>query len=166
MIEYDNPPPDVAERYITANQSSNLKCDTRADAPIGSTGILIAVGWSPSRIGAALMRLYSKPDRNGLEQVHQQIMIQAEYWGIERSAAVSAAVLSWWLRRVCGTCHGVRLEAIADTPSLSSRPCRACKGTGEAKLAYGAEGKRLAEWLDVCKVHAAASIRKRLRPAK
>ena len=154
--------PDVAERYITAAQSSNLRCDTREDAPIGSTGILIAVGWSPSRVGAALMRLHSKTDRNGLEQVHAQLMLQAEYWGIERPAAVSAAVLSWWLHRVCPVCHGVRFEAIAGTPSLSSRPCRACKGTGEAKLAYGDNGKRLAEWLDVCRVHATASVKKRL----
>lgn len=163
MIEQENPPPCIAERYITANQSSNLKCDTRADAPLGAVGLLVAAGWSPSRIGVALMRLHTRPDRNGLEQVHAQIMLQATFWGIERPAAVSAAVLSWWLRRVCGVCHGVRLEAIADTPSLSSRPCKACKGTGEAKLAYGDSGKRLAEWLDICKVHAAASIKKRLQ---
>ena len=163
MIEYSNPPPDISERYITASRSSNLRCETRDDAPIGSTGILIAAGWSPSRIGAALMRLHTKPDRAGLAQVHEQIMLQAQFWGIERPSSVSAAVLGWWLNRVCSTCHGVRLEAIADTPSLSSRPCKACKGTGEAKLAYGHNGKRLAEWLDVCKVHAAASIKKRLQ---
>lgn len=166
MIEIENPPPCTAERYISAGQSSNLRCETGDDAPMGDAAILIAAGWSASRIGAALMRLHSKPDRAGLEQVHAQIVIQAEFWGIERPAAVSAAVLSWWLTRVCDVCHGVRLEAIPDTPSLSSRPCKACKGTGEKKLAYGDNGKRLAEWLDNCKVHAAASIRKRLRPTQ
>lgn len=162
----DDNPITIAERYVNAGRSSNLRCETGEDAPMGDTAILIAAGWSPARIGAALMRLHTKVDRNGLEQVHAQIMIQAEFWGIERPAAVSAAVLSWWLRRVCGVCHGVRLEAIAGTPSLSSRLCHACKGTGEAKLAYGDNGKRLAEWLDNCKVHAAASIKKRLHTMK
>jgi hypothetical protein len=156
----------VEERYVAANQSSNLRLETGEDAPLGDAAVLIAAGWSASRIGAALMRLHTRIDRSGLEQVHEQIMMQAQYWGIERPASVSAAVLSWWLRRVCGTCHGVRLEAIADTPSLSSRPCKTCKGTGEAKLAYGHDGRRLADWLDNCKVHAAASIKKRLQNTK
>lgn len=155
--------PDVAERYITANQSSNLRCDTRSDAPIGSVGILVAVGWSPSRIGAALMRLHSKPDRNGLEQVHAQLMLQAEYWGIERPAAVSAAVLSWWLSHVCKPCSGVRFELIPGTPALSNRHCKACKGTGEAVLPHGSDGRRLVGFLDDCKSRATDSIKRRLR---
>ena len=161
----DTDTPTIAERYITATQSSNLRCETRADAPIGHTGMLIAVGWSPSRIGAALMRLQTKADRSGLEQVHEQIMIQAVKWNIERPAAVSAAVLAWWLNHVCGVCRGQRMEAIAGTPSLSSRPCKACKGTGEAKLAYGDGARRLAEWVENCKDHSVASVRKRLHAA-
>lgn len=156
----------IAERYVSATKSSNLRCDTGDDAPMGDTAILIASGWSPARIGAALMRLHTKPDRMGLEQVHTQLMVQAEVMGMERPAAVSAAVLSWWLDRACKVCKGVRLEAISGTPSLSANPCRSCDGTGQSKLAYGDGGRDLLEWLENCKDHAAASIKKRLHSMK
>ncbi len=162
----DTDAPDIAERYITAGQSSNLKCDTREDAPIGAVGLLVAVGWSPSRIGAALLRLHTKPDRGGLEQVHSQIMLQADRWGIERPAAVSAAVLSWWLAHVCGTCSGVRFELSPGAPSLSNRHCKACNGTGEKPIPHGSSGKRLAGFMDDCKSRAVASIRFRLKAMK
>lgn len=154
--------PCVAERYSTAIQSSNLRCETREDAPLGSTGILIAAGWSPSRIGASLLRLHTKTDRLGLEQVHSQIMIKANEWGIERPAAIAASVLAWWMRPTCAVCHGVCLEVVAGTPSLSAYNCKECDGTGKVRLGYGENGRRLAEWLENCKDHAVGSIKKRL----
>lgn len=166
MMRNDIDATTLEERYISAGNSSNLRCETREDAPLGDTAVLIAAGWSPSRIGALLMRLHTKPDRIGLEQAHQQIAIQAERWGFERPTAVAASVLAWWLNRACKACRGVRLEAIAGTPSLSSRQCRSCGGTGQAKLAYGDNGKQLLEWLENCKDHAAASIKKRLQAIK
>ena len=162
MIEQDNPAPCVAERYITASQSSSLKCETRDDAPIGAVGVLIAVGWSPSRIGAALMRLHSKPDRRALEQVHEQIITQAAYWGIERPEAVAASVLSWWLSHVCKSCGGVRFELIANTPALSNRHCKACRGSGETAIPHGSAGQRLTAWMDHCHERGAQSIKARL----
>ena len=158
--------PCVAERYVTANMSSNLKCETRDDAPLGAVGVVIAAGWSPARIGALLMRLHTRADRAGLEQVHEQIMLQAQAFGIERSAAVAAAVLSHWLKRACGACTGRKFELVAGTPSLSARPCKLCHGTGEAKLAYGDAGKRLSVFLDDCKSRAVDSIKSRLRATR
>jgi hypothetical protein len=158
----DNETPGIAERYLTATQSSNLRCETRDDAPIGHTGLLIAVGWSPSRIGAALLRLHTKADRTGLEQVHAQIMLQADRWGIERPAAVSAAVLAWWLSHVCKFCGGVRFELVANTPALSNRHCKACKGAGETPIPHGSAGKRLTAWMDHCHERGAQSIKARL----
>lgn len=163
MIEYENPPPCVAERYISAGQSSNLRCETRDDAPVGSVGVVIAAGWSPARIGAALMRMHTKIDRNTLEQVHEQILIQAARWKIERPDAVAASVLSWWLSHVCGKCSGVRFELVPGAPSLSARHCKACRGTGEKPIPHGEAGKRLATFMDDCKERGAASIRGRLK---
>lgn len=50
------------ERYVSATHSSNLRCETGEDAPLGDTAILIAAGWSPSRIGSAMLRLHSEYD--------------------------------------------------------------------------------------------------------
>lgn len=153
----------VEERYVAANQSSSLRCETRDDAPIGSIGIIIAAGWSPARIGALLMRLHTKPERMGLEQAHQQIAIQAARWGMDRPEAVAASVLAWWLSHVCGGCRGVRFELVTGSPALSNRHCKACKGSGEVAIPQGGAGKRLATWLDECKEASASSIMARLR---
>ena len=154
--------PDIEEQYISAGDSSNLRVEAerRSDADI-----LIAAGWSASRIGAALMRLYSKPDRVALEMVQTQVAMQAEKWRIERPDVVACAVIGWWLKKVCKACQGRRYEKIAGTPSLSTRHCSCCKGSGETPLPYGSAGKQLERLLDECVERAQASIKKRLRPA-
>lgn len=164
MIDTDAPT--IAERYVRAGSSSNLRCETGDDAPMGDAAILIAAGWSASRIGAALMRLHTKVDRTTLEQVHEQLTMQAERWRIEQPMTVAAAVLGWWLQHVCGKCHGVRFELVPGTPALSNRQCKACKGSGEDVIPYGNNGKRIAGFMDDCKSRAASGIRNRLKAMK
>lgn len=159
----DTETPGIEERYLTATMSSNMRLETREDAPVGAAGVMVAAGWSRSRIGAALIRLHSKVDRNGLEQVHGQIVVQAVRLGIERPEAVAASVLAWWMAKNCRVCTGRKFELIPGAPGLSNRQCKACRGTGEAKLAYGESGKRLAGWLDGCVEDGRASIGRRLR---
>ena len=65
--------PGVAERYSTAITSSNLKVE--ADKG-GAADLLIAAGWSPSRIGAALLRLQSEWDSS--EHPKQPTLAQAQ----------------------------------------------------------------------------------------
>ena len=156
----------IAERYVSATQSSNLRCETGDDAPMGDTAILIASGWSPARIGALLMRLHTKPERMGLEQAHQQIAIQAARWGMERPEAVAASVLAWWLSHICGKCSGVRFELVPGSPALSNRHCKLCKGSGEVAIPQGGAGKRLVGFMDDCKARATDSIKRRLRDMK
>ena len=156
----------VEERYISAGNSGNLRCETREDAPLGDTAVLIAAGWSPSRIGALLMRLHTKTDRMGVEQAHQQITTQAAYWHMERPEAVAAAVLSWWLSHVCLKCHGRRAERITGTPALSAMQCRHCHGTGAQPMPNGEAGRRLLGFMDDCKSLATDSIKRRLRPVQ
>lgn len=160
MIDTDAPT--IAERYVSAGNSSNLRCETGEDAPMGAAAIFIAAGWSQSRIGMALMRLHTKADRNGLEQVHVQIAMQAARWQIERPDAVAASVLAWWLSRICKTCHGVKFQLIPNTPALSAKQCKLCRGTGEMALPHGSDGRRMAAFMDDCKERAAQSIKNRL----
>lgn len=156
----------VEERYLTATNTSNLRCETREDAPVGSIGVIIAAGWSMSRIGALLMRLHTKPERMGLEQAHGQIALQAARWGSDRPEAIAASVLAWWLSHVCGKCHGVRFELVPGAPALSNRQCKACNGSGEVAIPHGSAGKRIATWLDDCKEANVDSIKARLRNLK
>lgn len=52
----------IEESYTSATASSDLRCETRDGAPRCDTDLLIAAGWSPSRIGAALLRLHTEWD--------------------------------------------------------------------------------------------------------
>ncbi len=54
--------PNIEESYTGAVATSNLKFDSREGSPTGAAGMLIAAGWSPTRLGAALMRLHSEWD--------------------------------------------------------------------------------------------------------
>ena len=152
---------EVTEQYSQACTSSNLRVQAEKRS---SADILIASGMSSSRIGSALMRLHTKPDRIGLEAVHQQLTHRAKLLNIDRPEVVSASVLSWWLNHVCNACNGVKFEVIQDSPSLSARSCKVCKGSGESKLPHGESGKILLEWVEECKQAWATSIKKRLHP--
>lgn len=61
-----HPPPTVEERYSGATNTSNLKVEARRQLP---ADLLIAAGWSPTRLGAALLRLHSEWD--GAEKPHR-----------------------------------------------------------------------------------------------
>lgn len=147
------------EQYATACRTSDLK--VVADKG-GAGDLMISAGWSPARLGLALMRLQTKADRAGLEQVHMQIAIQAARWNIERPEAVAAAVLAWWLHKTCGLCRGVKFSLIAGTPVLSTKACKACRGMGDKPLPCGEPGKRVARFIDECVERGQASIKKRL----
>lgn len=54
--------PDIEESYTGAVSTTNLRFDEREGSPAGSAGLLIAAAWSPSRVGASLMRLHSEWD--------------------------------------------------------------------------------------------------------
>ena len=54
--------PNIEETYTEAVAASNLKFDERDGSPTGAAGMLVAAGWSKSRLGAQLMRLHSEWD--------------------------------------------------------------------------------------------------------
>lgn len=63
--------PGIDEIYITANNSSNLRLNLDPDSPRSAADVMVAAGWSQSRVGMALLRLHSewtacaKPRRQG-----------------------------------------------------------------------------------------------------
>lgn len=173
----------VEERYTTAITTSNLRVE--ADKG-GSADVIIAVGWSASRIGAALMRLHTEYDSaaippgqvsntdrallqcklKSLPAVLEQVTLQAEKWGIDRPAKVALAVIAFWLDKHCVKCGGHRFERVPGTPALSARHCKACRGSGEMQIPYGSHGVRIERMLDEAVERAQASIKYRLRSMK
>lgn len=74
--------PGIEEAYLTASTTSNLKVEAERR---GAGDILIAVGWSPSRLGAGLARLHTdwdkaeKParaDRAQVERMAAELRVQ------------------------------------------------------------------------------------------
>lgn len=178
--------PDVEERYTVATNATSLAVVEHKTGPVD---VLAAAAWSPTRIGSALLRLHSEFDsgerlRNGpsfetdakllmmrlktMPAVREQLTLQALKWEIEEPATRSAEVLYWWLDRNCPKCQGRRFQRISGTPALSAKPCPprqsgGCGGTGEARLPGGADGRKLANFLDDCVSRARQSIKRRLR---
>lgn len=174
--------PDVTERYTNATHATSLKVE--ADKG-GAADLLIACGWSPSRLGSALLRLHSEYDgvehpKRGtaiyahefammlgklktLREVRYQLTLQAENWRMDGASDVAANVLLWWLDRVCHKCHGVRFEVIPGTPSLSGRLCRACHGSGETPLMHSSDARRMVNHIENCINTARQSIKRRLQ---
>jgi len=194
------------EKYTSATHASNLRVE--ADRT-GQADVIIAAGMSPSRLGAALLRLHSErdgasmpppmpPERielyartltgtqteklakahriahdwhkhelalmlfrlKSLPMVRAELRRVADGYGIAGDVAVE--VLFWWLDKVCKTCNGVQREVIPNTPMLG-RTCPACKGTGEARLPGGDQGRRIESYINDALSAARVSIKRRLR---
>ncbi len=167
--------PEVEERYITATNTSNLKISQ--DRP-GAADVLIAAGWSASRLGAALMRLHSEFDGaarassetdarlmagklKSLPTVVDQLMIQAVKWGINPAQVLPS--VCWWLDKNCRMCEGRKFERLPEAPVLSAKQCTSCRGTGQIYLPGGDDARRITHYMDDCVNRARDSIKKRLR---
>ena len=168
----------TAEKYSSAISASNLKVE--ADKG-GAADVLIAVGWSPSRLGAALMRLHTEYDGAGLSRnpsrtdvhllagklkslgdVRREAAIQATTWRMADPSHTAFAVILYWLDQRCRACEGRGAKVIPNTPALQAKPCHVCHGSAKANAPHGEAGKRLANYLDECVIRAQQSIKKRL----
>lgn len=157
----------IEEQYSQAVISSNLRVEADKRGP---ADVLIASGMSKSRIGGALMRLRAEygsdsvPRRNASETDHRLMMgklktlpavlaavtAQANRWDIERPEAVALAVVSHWLDSICVKCEGRGKERIKDTPALSNKNCKHCRGAGRIDLTHGSAGRRMDGFVSDC----------------
>lgn len=140
--------PDIEERYLVAGNTSDLSiCQDRRAA----ADLLIAAGWSPSRLGAAALRLHSEwaaaalPRRPGREQISRVARDLPLLNGKPDLAHANRVALHWHqveLRRVFDRLHS--LPAVRD--QLAVQALQRCM-TGPAALAAAV----LCHWLDpVC----------------
>lgn len=177
-------PRTVEECYTSATHSQNLKCETRDDAPLSDTDVLIAAGCTPGILGAALMRLHSEWDGaakpavltatealllmgklKSLPRVLEAIEAWAVLRGLDAPQRLAQAVVAHWLDAQCKACEGRGHERIAGTPSLG-RTCKACRGTGRQKEPMGEAGRQMLNMCDEAVAVARASMSKRLRQTR
>lgn len=169
MLADTNEVPGIRERYESAGNTSDLTVEAYRG---GAGDVLIAAGWSPATLGGAIMRMHSefrRPPRNGgqtdailaVQQLRTMPMVierlgsVAMCWGMDDGFGKARAVIAWWLDHVCPRCQGRKMQSTPGTPTLSARPCPkpsegGCGGTGQARLPYGEEGRRLASFMDSC----------------
>jgi len=98
------------------------------------------------------------------------VRLELRAWCLRRGIAggehKAPAVLMWWLDSRCQSCHGLKYEAIPGTPSLSSRVCQECMGTGEAHLPHGQDGRKIERYILDCLQAARHSMKGRFRHQK
>lgn len=182
MTSTDDHPPTVEEQYLSAAHTSNLRVVAEKK---GAGDILIAMGWSPSRIGAALIRLHGEWDGaekrprmsetdyillrsklKSLTSVLAQVVLHMGRRGMDNPEANAGPIVGYWLDQNCHVCHGLQFQLIRDTPVKSNLRCRACHGSGKGAIPTGSQGKDVLNWMDACVGAARASLTARLRNTK
>lgn len=146
------------EAYASASESSDLTltADKRGDADV-----LIAAGWSESRLGGTLMRLQTKASMQQVLEVLDQIERVTRNRGISMEA--TEKVLAWWLKQACKPCNGLKFIKVPDAPTLSTKACPACRGSGLRAVPHGPDGKWVANYLDDCVSRWRASLKGRFQ---
>lgn len=173
----------IEESYTSATASSNLRCEAEKRTDVD---VLIAAGYTPGILGAALMRLHSEwdgcahPRGKALTETDARVLMGyiktlprvlsiLDAWAAERQAAepkkLAQAVIAFWLDSICPYCRGRGKEVIPGTPALG-RQCKACRGTGRKKEPGGDMGRLMLTLMDDCVIRARNSMRKRLRQSQ
>jgi len=109
--------PNTEELYTCANNASNLRVE--ADCR-GSADLLIAAGWSRSRLGAALLRLHSewdfakkpvRPTRQAIEALALTYPAEPKVKGRKdpRIARANSEAYGWYLGEMVGLVGRLRM---------------------------------------------------------
>lgn len=98
-----------------------------------------------------------------LAGVRHALVSYVPLWGIEDAVTKVPSIVAYWLDQTCTHCHGLKFLPAPGAPALSTKACRACDGTGVARVPHGSDGRRIANYIDDCVSRARDSLRKKLR---
>lgn len=167
----------VDEAYSSAGNTDDLtvKADKRTDADV-----LIAAGWSPGLLGAALLRLHGEWDGTAkpkkltetdarllfgalktLPKVIEAVAAWAAKRGYSSPHELAGAAVAYWLDDGCHACSGRGYDVIPGTWVLGP-VCRRCGGSGKRRPPEGEAGKDVLRMMDESVERARWSIKKRL----
>lgn len=97
-----------------------------------------------------------------LPAVRERLAAHAASLGMTDPDLKAAAVVRFWLDKVCAKCEGRGFELFPGTQRRSDRACPSCLGSRFGTIPYGEDGLRLAEFLKSCQGRAKSAIRRNL----
>ena len=103
-----------------------------------------ANAWHAHDLGLLFQQLKTLPE------VRAALVYWAEDKGIDDGIHIAGKVLMWWLSPKCRVCAGVKLRVVQGTGRLSSKLCKACRGTGEADPPHGMIGLKMLAHIREC----------------
>lgn len=81
---------------------------------------------------------------------------------MRRCADKATAVVRYWLDQTCQGCNGRKFQTLPGTPSLSTKVCPVCRGSGIGHVPHDQHGRRLLNWMDQCVHRGRQQIKSRL----
>lgn len=142
----------ITERYFSAVRSSNLRSIERTtDSDIDVIG---AFGLAAKRepLGVALQRLFTGDSAAFNEVIEILAEKLTRHFGghitMSKARFVAKTVLEWNHDKTCHVCNGLGRELIPGTPTIGTKDCGACRGTGQAlfQKIFHRENLRFADW--------------------
>lgn len=151
----------VGESYIRATRSTNLRCSTRADAPLCDADRLLAAAYATARnkrklLALRVARLRATGDMGGARELAKELVLHMRHTMTNggngrhspqlRTAgsevkipankslySTALVILGWWRKPTCPVCSGRGHPLRTGSMQVldTSRECKACNGTGE-----------------------------------
>ena len=145
----------VIERMAEAQVSDDLSDNTMR---LSDVDYIRASGWAAqiNPEGLMLYRLKYANDHREYKQTLQLVKALAVSKAFRMRLTINAqeltelaeSTLRHWIVPVCPACLGRGYEKFADSPTLSDRECKHCRGTGHLPLDKAVKSHlNLAEWL-------------------
>lgn len=147
---------DLRESYLRAVSDGDLRASVRSTSAAGDVVGAVALMSRTRPLAAGLLRMLGGDDGAALDvlRIMARMCVGKSYraWtpiGEQEALGLSAVVLSWHRDGTCRACQGRRMLAVPNTPVLSGKECKVCRGTGRVSLRHQVSPERwpLAEWL-------------------
>ena len=146
----------ITDRYASAVHSSDMR--SAAATTSSDSDVIGAFGLASKRhpLAVALARLFAGDNHavNALtELLSSMVQRRADNRRIRlhwtQAQDLARSVVAWHRDGRCKQCDGHGYQRIADTPSLSDAPCRACHGTTKVPFEpqFQPATRPLAQWL-------------------
>jgi hypothetical protein len=113
--------------------------------------------WHLHELGLLFQKLKTLPE------VRRELIGWCDRIGIHGGEHKAPAVIGWWLDPTCVECGGLRFQIIPGTARHSDKACEKCKGSGEAHLPYGQDGRKVLGYIVDCLQAARSSMQGRFK---
>lgn len=154
----------IGESYIRATRSTNLRCGTRADAPLCDADRLLAAAYATARnkrklLALRVARLRATGDMSGAQELAKELVLhmrhimlnggsgrhspqlRASGGGVKIPShkslySTALVMLGWWRKPTCPVCNGRGHPLRTGSTQVldTARECKSCNGTGERPI--------------------------------